>query len=64
MPPGELQVPIAFDLRADIFDSLLQDDGISMNIEHGPEHNNINAEYETTTFYYAPSSDLWGKVES
>ncbi|KAK2617010.1 hypothetical protein QQS21_000101 [Conoideocrella luteorostrata] len=27
--------------------------GISFNIEHGPDGNNINAEYETCAFYYA-----------
>lgn len=27
--------------------------GISFNIEHGPDRNNIQAEYETNAFYYA-----------
>ena len=33
-------------------DSMTFDNGISYNIEHGPIHNNINANYETTAFYY------------
>ncbi|KAF2095799.1 hypothetical protein NA57DRAFT_78579 [Rhizodiscina lignyota] len=40
-------------LRLLIPDSLAFDDGVSMNIEHGPVGDNINAEYETTAFYYA-----------
>ena len=41
-------------MRLFVPESLAYDDGISMNIEHGPEHNDINADYETTAFYYAP----------
>lgn len=29
------------------------EEGISMNIEHGFDDNNVNADYETTAFYYA-----------
>lgn len=43
-------------LRLMVPESLAYDNGISMNIEHGPEHNNINADYETTAFYYAPAT--------
>lgn len=41
-------------LRLMLSESLAYDDGISVNIEHGPVGNNVNAEYETTVFYYAP----------
>ena len=46
-------------MRLMLPDSLAYDDGITMNIEHGPEMNNINANYETTAFYYAKSSNAW-----
>jgi hypothetical protein len=51
-------------LRLFMPESLAFTDGISMNIEHGPEHNNINADYETTAFYYAPSSKTWGQAKN
>lgn len=44
-------------MRLLISDSLAYDNGISMNIEHGPVGNNRNADYETTAFYYVKFSD-------
>ncbi|KAK9311340.1 hypothetical protein V1524DRAFT_473363 [Lipomyces starkeyi] len=38
--------------RLMLADSMNFDDGISFNIEHGPVNNDINANYETTAFYY------------
>ena len=43
-------------MRIFVPESLAFDDGISMNIEHGPIDDNVNADYETTAFYYAPVS--------
>ncbi|KAJ5605933.1 hypothetical protein N7510_008714 [Penicillium lagena] len=38
--------------RLMLADSMNFDDGISFNIEHGPVNNDVNANYETTAFYY------------
>jgi len=33
-------------------DSMAFDNGISFNIQHGPVNNNVNANYESTAYYY------------
>ncbi|KAL4895189.1 hypothetical protein BDV59DRAFT_200434 [Aspergillus ambiguus] len=38
--------------RIMLTDSMSFSDGISFNIEHGPVHNNVSANYETTAFFY------------
>lgn len=39
-------------------DSMAFDNGISVNIQHGPVDNNVNAEYESTAFFYRAEDDL------
>jgi len=39
--------------RLMVADSMAFGEGIAFGIEHGPDGNDVQAEYETCTFYYA-----------